>query len=75
MKFAQNNHPTLSFGINEYTHLFGTWEYVLPYIHDKDITNIGFITIGDASSKKISLHISQDPKFESHVWIESALRG
>ena len=29
MKFAQNNNPTFSFGINEYTRLFGTWEYIL----------------------------------------------
>ena len=29
MKFAHNNNPTLSFGINEYTRLLGTKEYVL----------------------------------------------
>ena len=28
MKFAQNNNPTFLFGINEYTRLLGTWEYV-----------------------------------------------
>ena len=28
MKFAQNNNPTFLFGINVYTRLFGTWEYV-----------------------------------------------
>ena len=28
MKFAQNKNPNFSFGINEYTRLFGTWEYV-----------------------------------------------
>ena len=28
MKFAQNNSPTFLFGINEYTRLSGTWEYV-----------------------------------------------
>ena len=29
MKFAQNNNPTFLYGINEYTYLFGTWEYLL----------------------------------------------
>ena len=27
MKFAQNSNPTFVFGINEYTCLFGIWEY------------------------------------------------
>ena len=31
MKFAQNNNSALSFGINEYTRLFGTWEYCWLY--------------------------------------------
>ena len=34
MKFAQNNNPTFLFGINEYTRLFGTWEY------GDEVTNI-----------------------------------
>ena len=41
--------------------------YVLPYIHNTDVTYIGFIIRENAGVERISRHSVQDPKFYSHV--------
>ena len=36
-------------------------------IHDRESTKIEVIILGNAGAEKISLHLVQDPKFESHI--------